>query len=74
MIQDFIDDSSVFDYGDDSHLSMTFGAKQGVRFVDEFDQRRPGGFALLEPFTFGIFFRGVCLGRMIWKVRASGCF
>ena len=29
MIQDFIDDSSVFDYGDDRHLSMTVGAKQG---------------------------------------------
>ena len=26
-----------------SHLSMTFGTKQGVRFVDELDQRRAGG-------------------------------
>ena len=74
MIQDLVDDSSVFDYGDDIHLSMTFGAKQGVRFVDGLDQRRPGGFALFEPFTFGIIFRDVCLRRMICKLAASGCF
>ncbi len=71
MIQDFIYDSTVFDNRNDLHLTPTFWAKQGIRFINEFDQRRPGGFALLDPFTFGIIFRDVCLRRVIWKLSHS---
>ena len=68
MIQDLVNDGSVFDHGDDLHLYMTVGTKQGIRFVDELNQGSPGFFSLLDPITFGIFFTCMLLGSLIRAV------
>ena len=74
MIKDLVDDGSILDHRNNIHLCMTPGTKQGITFVDEFDQCRPVFLALLDPFTFGIFFRRVALWCLIWGLCAFGCF
>ena len=59
MMKDLVYDGSVFDHGDDLHLSMALGTKQGISFIDKFDQCGPGFFAFFDPITFGIFFTGM---------------
>ena len=74
MMQDLVDDGSVLDHRNNIHLCMIPGTKQGIILVDEFDQGRPVFLALLDPFTFGFFFRRLAGWCLIRRLRAFGHF
>jgi len=70
MIKDLVYDGSLFYYRDDLHLRLALRTKQGICFIDKLNQGGPGGFAILDPITFGIFITRIVGGSLIGRLRA----